>query len=49
VTVDHRGWAVVEPAAVERKIATKRWGWANILNWYGNHVFFSRVIGESGG
>lgn len=44
VTVEHRGWAGVDPAVVERKIATKRWGWANILTWYGGHVFMSRVV-----
>jgi len=43
VTIEHRGWSGVEPSVVEVKVATKRWGWANILNWYGSHVFFTRI------
>lgn len=44
VTVEHRGWIEVSPQVVTRKIATKRWGWGNILNWYGGYVFTSRDL-----
>lgn len=48
VTIEHRGWAGVDPGVVELKIATKRFGWANILNWFGDHVFFTKVMERQG-
>ncbi len=39
VTLEHRGWDRVDPEILAKKLNTKRWGWANILNWYNDHVF----------
>ena len=47
VTVEHRGWEGVARSVLEPKIATKRWGWANILTWYGNHVFQRTLLPHS--
>jgi uncharacterized protein YndB with AHSA1/START domain len=48
VTVEHSGWTNVAPDVANRKMATKRWGWGNILNWYGNHLFVSRILPHQG-
>jgi uncharacterized protein YndB with AHSA1/START domain len=39
VTVEHRGWERVAEHILARKLATKRWGWANILNWFADDAF----------
>lgn len=39
VTVEHRGWDRVNSEILAKKLNTKRWGWANVLNWYNDHVF----------
>jgi uncharacterized protein YndB with AHSA1/START domain len=43
VTVEHRGWERVSPDVLSGKLATKRWGWANILNWYSHYTFMSAM------
>lgn len=35
VTLEHRGWERIDREIAERSRRTKRWGWANILGWYG--------------
>jgi Activator of Hsp90 ATPase homolog 1-like protein len=36
VTLEHRGWAKVDPEALPQLLRAKRWGWPNILGWYAN-------------
>jgi hypothetical protein len=40
VTIEHRGWDTVLASIAARKRNIKRWGWANILNWYGEWAFW---------
>ena len=40
VTLEHRGWEELPPDAAGRSRNAKRWGWANILNWYSNWAFW---------
>lgn len=40
VTLEHRGWEELPPDVAGRSRNAKRWGWANILNWYSNWVFW---------
>lgn len=39
VSVEHRGWERVAEEIRVKKLTTKRWGWANILNWYADEGF----------
>ena len=53
VTVEHRGWERVAEQIQARKLATKRWGWANIINWFADEAFAvtyrpAVVAGENG-
>jgi hypothetical protein len=40
VTLEHRGWERVAARIAPAKRNAKRWGWANILNWYGDWTFW---------
>lgn len=40
VTLEHRGWDAVPPNVAARRRNLKRWGWANVLNWYGEWAFW---------
>lgn len=35
VTVEHRGWEGLDEQVASRRRELKRWGWANILTWFG--------------
>ncbi len=40
VTLEHRGWEKLLPGVADEKRNIKRWGWANILNWYSEWAFW---------
>lgn len=40
VTLEHRGWEKLAPAIAARRLAGKRSGWANILSWYLDWMFW---------
>ena len=40
VTLEHRGWDKVLSDIVARRRALKRWGWANILDWFSEWAFW---------
>lgn len=40
VTLEHSGWEHVAARVVRQKRNAKRYGWANILNWYGEWTFW---------
>jgi uncharacterized protein YndB with AHSA1/START domain len=40
VTLEHRGWERLAADLAARKMQTKRWGWANIVGWYQEWVYW---------
>lgn len=40
VTLEHRGWERVAARIRQAKRNAKRWGWVNILTWYGDWSFW---------
>jgi hypothetical protein len=44
VTVEHRGWGAVPPDVAGRSRSMKRWGWASILGWYSEWVFWGSPL-----
>jgi hypothetical protein len=40
VTLEHRGWDKVLANIAGRKREIKRWGWADILNWFSEWAFW---------
>jgi mannose-6-phosphate isomerase-like protein (cupin superfamily) len=40
VTLEHRGWDKLLPDIADEKRKVKRWGWANILGWFKEWVFW---------
>ncbi len=52
VTLEHRGWELLDPGKAARKVPLKQRGWTNILGWYVDWADWSsplRIRGRSEG
>lgn len=51
VTLEHRGWERLAADLAARKMQGKRWGWANIVGWYQEWVYWGspRRAGRAAG